>query len=555
MMPRLGGVEMSGTRAGLAFLVLVSGVIVTVVPACEDAGGPTRSSALSIDRDAHEERTDVARAQRAPGFGSLARVPVPLPDNLGELVADRAAAIQLGKAFYWDMQVGSDGLVACATCHHHAGADGRVKNQIRPRSPLAAGAVFFAGGPNWRPTAADFPFHRLADPNDPRSAVLFDGGSNRMASAGVVRRLFVDVRPGEAEDVGELLEDPVWNVGGVRVRRAAIVNAPSNINAVFNARQLAAGQAYDVWNGANTGGVRAPDARVVKVVGGALTPVAVRFLRASLASQAMGPPLDPTETSFAGRTFPKVGRKVLPMRPLAKQEVARDDSVLARLVDSSGRGLVGSYAALVRRAFRREWWDSSDVVVFTGGTTAERVAEGAGADAGTPHVLPNPGRPLTTDEYTAMEANFSLFWGAALMLYESTLVSDDSPFDRFLEGRARLTPAQRRGMLLFYGVRPAARSRPAPCVTRDPRPRTRPSRTSKRTRSSASSWPTAEPPFATRASPPSACARRPRARSTATATRCSDRFRSRAGRRQAAISATPSIPRSPAPSAPPSTAR
>ena len=33
-----------------------------------------------------------------------------------------------------------------------------------------------------------------------------------------------------------------------------------------------------------------------------------------------------------------------------------------------------------------------------------------------------------------MEANFSLFFGLAVQLYEATLVSDDSPVDRFLDG-------------------------------------------------------------------------------------------------------------------------
>src|SRR5690242_7841041 len=54
-------------------------------------------------------------------------VPVPQPDQLDQFVADRAAAIRLGKALFWDMQVGSDGIQACGTCHFHAGADSRTK--------------------------------------------------------------------------------------------------------------------------------------------------------------------------------------------------------------------------------------------------------------------------------------------------------------------------------------------------------------------------------------------------------------------------------------------
>ena len=32
-----------------------------------------------------------------------------------------------------------------------------------------------------------------------------------------------------------------------------------------------------------------------------------------------------------------------------------------------------------------------------------------------------------------MEYNFSLFWGVAIQMYESTLVADQTPLDKFLE--------------------------------------------------------------------------------------------------------------------------
>src|SRR5262249_19058484 len=57
---------------------------------------------------------------------------------------------------------------------------------------------------------------------------------------------------------------------------------------------------------------------------------------------------------------------------------------------------------------------------------------------------------LHTDEFTQMEANFSLFWGLAVSLYEATLVSDDAPIDRFLDGdKAALTAQQVSGMGTF----------------------------------------------------------------------------------------------------------
>ncbi len=53
-----------------------------------------------------------------------------MPSNLGDFVRDREAAIALGKALFWDMQAGSDGMTACATCHWHAGADARINNTL-----------------------------------------------------------------------------------------------------------------------------------------------------------------------------------------------------------------------------------------------------------------------------------------------------------------------------------------------------------------------------------------------------------------------------------------
>jgi cytochrome c peroxidase len=57
---------------------------------------------------------------------------VPLPEKLADFIKDRKAAVQLGKALFWDTQVGSDGVQACASCHFHAGADDRSKNALNP---------------------------------------------------------------------------------------------------------------------------------------------------------------------------------------------------------------------------------------------------------------------------------------------------------------------------------------------------------------------------------------------------------------------------------------
>ncbi|MFL5247337.1 MAG: cytochrome c peroxidase, partial [Myxococcales bacterium] len=67
--------------------------------------------------DADDKRPNLAAPK------SLKTLQVPEPPNLAAFVKNRAAAIALGKALFWDQQVGSDGVQACATCHFHAGAD------------------------------------------------------------------------------------------------------------------------------------------------------------------------------------------------------------------------------------------------------------------------------------------------------------------------------------------------------------------------------------------------------------------------------------------------
>jgi hypothetical protein len=120
--------------------------------------------------------------------------------------------------------------------------------------------------------------------------------------------------------------------------------------------------------------------------------------------------------SYDGRTWPMVGRKMLSLRPLAKQTVAADDSVLGPYADASGRGLAWrhSYLALVQTAFEPAYWQAA-------ATTAEG--------------------------FTQLEANFALFFGLAVQAYEATLVSDDSPFDR----GEPLTPQEQLGFQIFDG--------------------------------------------------------------------------------------------------------
>src|SRR6185436_9850068 len=130
------------------------------------------------------------------------------------------------------------------------------------------------------------------------------------------------------------------------------------------------------------------------------TQIDLHIANASSASQAVGPALNPVEMSAAGRTFPDLGRKMLLVKPLGGQKVDTGDSVLGPLADTAtGKGLTASYKTLVERAFQPKWWNANKSVTVNGKT------------------------------YSMEEANFSLYWGLAIMLYESTLVSDDTPID------------------------------------------------------------------------------------------------------------------------------
>jgi cytochrome c peroxidase len=394
-------------------------------------------------------------------LASLKTVAVSEPPNLGEFVKNKPAAIALGKALFWDLQVGTNGNQSCASCHFHAGVDTRAKNQISPgllrvtaSGEAAPDITFNAGGPNSVLQPADFPFHKLADPNNASSPVL--AHTNDVAgSQGVVLAKFIDSVPDNPVDRVEVQPDPVFNVQDINVRQVTERNTPSTINAVFNHRQFWDGRAQNEFNGVNPFGARDPDAFVLKAPRreSPLERVRISLKNSSLASQAVGPPLSSVEESATGRTFPEIGQKfngtkikLLPrelgkklklLRPLGRQLVHRQDSVLGSLSLWPLRGLIqGSYENMIENAFHRVWWDSQYIIKVdaNGGTRSFRQWWG----------------PLASDEYSLMDYNFSLFFGLAIQLYESTLISDDSPFDRFMDGNSNaLTVQQQQGKALF----------------------------------------------------------------------------------------------------------
>ncbi len=336
-----------------------------------------------------------AFAQRGggPPLTSLKTVPVPAVPGIEQYVRDQAALVVLGKALFWDMQAGSDGRTACASCHFHAGADHRVQNQLAPPQTSTAGIT-----PNRTLTAADFPFHQPGNLDAPRSVA---------GSAGTFQRSFFDVVPGAAEEDGADLFSSRFSLNGRQTRQVTSRNTPSVINAVFNVRNFWDGRASNIFEGS-----------ALAWRDGHLVTEQVRLENSSLASQAVGPVLNEIEMSYTGRSFAKVAEKLLTLRPLGRQAVSAGDSVLGAYADASGVGLAPeySYRRLIETAFEPAYW-----------------------------AAPEGGQ---------MAANFSLFWGLAIQAYETTLISNDSRLDQFLEGNTQaLSALEQQGMREFLGGR------------------------------------------------------------------------------------------------------
>lgn len=368
--------------------------------------------------------------------GDLRAQPVPLPPNLGDFIKDNDAAIALGKAFFWDMQVGSDRVQACASCHFRAFADPRSRNQLTPgilHSPMAD-ITFHTGGPNYQLLASDFPLTRLAVPGTRGALDPMLDNDDAISSMGVH---FLSTDP-----------DPDgFAIGGVKTRRVEPRNTPTVINAVFNHRQFWDGRAENVFNGRNGTGDRDPNAKVVEVKpDGALAQVAVRLVDSSLASQAVVPIVSGFEMAAPGRTMLDVAlsllcttkerprrhdsysasisdfrgprHKEVCVKPLAKQKVHRKDSVLGRLSRFPRPGLkADSYDELIKRAFHERWWKSRTLVLEA-------------ADGSVMFPEHQDGDPATR-EATLMQHNFALFFGLSVQAYEATLIADNTPWDRF----------------------------------------------------------------------------------------------------------------------------
>jgi cytochrome c peroxidase len=412
----------------------------------------------------------------------------------------RPAAEVLGKALFWDMQVGSDGVQACGSCHFQAGVDNRTRGQLNPG--VNAGDLTLQVKPaNTDVVPGDFPFHRLANVDAPAEStncgypglpacgdgVILDA-NDVMSSMGVSRfKLFNDIPPIETflppvdgvaalpPDMGTVAPDPVPVNEGFR--RVEPRNTPTFHGAAFNFDNFWDGRARFIFNGGSVFGPSDPTAHIF-IDNGALAgatngdirpdlilagdptadqPVRIKF--SSLASQSVGPPLSDFEMSFSGRNWAKIGKKLLQanVTPLANQLVATDDSRLGPFSNQGGSncpagttapdkpGLCISYPELIQAAFRTDLWSSTDHLngCFTDDANPATPPPPAPVcAAGTPHdpfdryvLTPDagPAAQFNTNQFTQMEANFSLLFGLAVQAYEELTIPDDTPADRFFD--------------------------------------------------------------------------------------------------------------------------
>jgi cytochrome c peroxidase len=326
------------------------------------------------------------------GLAPLATVPPPQPTG-GTILATADAqrtAVQLGKALFWDIQVGGDGKTACASCHFFAGSDTRLLNTVNP-GPDGIFNSLGVTGPGQLARLINIPA---------TGGARGIGSDDRRGSQGVASADFVSVDPNPADAADICNQTPGSTVFGTN-RQVTGRRVPSMINAVFNRDNFWDGRANHDFNGFN------PFGNTANNTDGNL----VNMTNSSLASQSVGPPNNNVEMSCAHRPFNgsnSLAAKMLARRPLQFQRVSENDGVLGLIADPAGTGLTTTYGKLIEGAFG--------------------VPEGSAEQV----------------------SQFSSFWGQAVQAYMSTLISDQTPMDHFLAGdRSALTSNQQSGMGIF----------------------------------------------------------------------------------------------------------
>jgi cytochrome c peroxidase len=337
-------------------------------------------------------------------------------NNRTQKTAARDAAAALGKALFWDMQVGSDGVQSCGTCHFHAGADNRTKNQLNPNHvggdlAMHIGNTLLPNGADGVPGTADdnmsfaanysvqrtdFPFHKLATPDQhaedvqcghtglpPCSLGSISDVNDVMSSMGVKFSPFTDIKNINTwitgtfpkvvpTDIRTAADDPIPVFQGLR--RVEPRNTPTFFASAMNFDNFWDGRARHDFNGGSVFGASDPQTHVfVNNVGNLVrTRQVIRF--ASLASLATGPGLSAFEMSFDGRNWAKIGKKLLQgastntvtdnVTPLANQLVAVDDSVFGIYSNQGGSACNTTVLPLNQRS--GSWANNNDPALAVG---------------------------------------------------------------------------------------------------------------------------------------------------------------------------------------------
>jgi cytochrome c peroxidase len=411
-------------------------------------------------------------------------------NNLTEKLAARDEAAALGKALFWDMQVGSDGVQSCGSCHFVAGADDRTKNQVNPNHiGVPADTNFEIAQPNEEVVATDFPLNPGNDvvvTNDVVSSMGVHFGmfgdispiGSFIANASGVRALPIDLRSTTLSNV-----DPIPGFAGTtgnEFRRVEPRNTPTLFNSAFNFDNFWDGRARHDFNGGSVFGAADPQAHVfacnLNSAGTNCNPTSFTATRqiirnVSLASLATGPGLSEFEMSQQGRNWNKIGKKLLQggttggtadnVTPLANQLVSTSDSLLGKYSNQGGSacttaipaaqrsgswvsgsnpglavgkpGLCISYYGLIQRAFYPQLWISNNRHL-NGAPSADpfdgySLTIAPASEGG----IDTAAERANTNKFTQMEANFALFWGLSVHAWGSMLIPDDAPFDRFME--------------------------------------------------------------------------------------------------------------------------
>jgi len=231
-------------------------------------------------------------------LGPLSSVAVPMP--IGGDIVDQAAAVRLGKALFWDIQLGGDGQTACATCHFHGGADNRPA--INPGLDKLFGTADDVHG-SMGLTVAQGTFKNI-DPNPDNAADICTTGA--------------------------------LNLFGV-APQVTTRNAPTTVNGVAFFRQMFwDGRGNDNFNGASPFGQTANNTAAQKASAAFST---AGIGNSALASQAVGPANKFPEVSCNGRTFGNLYDKLMARKALQHQFVHQQDSALGAMSAWPAKGL------------------------------------------------------------------------------------------------------------------------------------------------------------------------------------------------------------------------